>query len=65
MNEEHNQQEQRHVWSSIPVGAGFGVALGLVLMNILDRPGFFPVGIGVGLCLGMVIGLAMDQRKGE
>jgi hypothetical protein len=65
MNEEHNEQQQQTVGSSLPIGAGAGVALGLVLMDILDHPGFFPVGITIGLCLGLVIGLAMDRGKGD
>jgi hypothetical protein len=47
------------------MGAGFGVALGLVLSSILDHPGFFAVGIGIGLCLGVTIGLALDEREGQ
>jgi len=65
MNEQRNKQSQRYLSAGIPLGAGFGVALGLVLMNIFDNPGFFAVGIGIGLCLGTTIGLALDQRKGE
>lgn len=69
MNEQrkskHQDREQRHLSAGIPLGAGFGVALGLVLMDIFDNPGFFAVGIALGLCLGMIIGLIMDRRKGQ
>jgi hypothetical protein len=62
---QHTSQDKEQIWASIPIGAGFGVALGLVLMDIFDNPGFFAVGIGIGLCLGTTIGLALDQRKGQ
>ncbi len=53
----------RALWYGIPLGAGFGVALGLVLMSVTNHPGFFAVGIGSGLCFGLSIGLALDMRK--
>ena len=65
MNEQRNKQSQRYLSAGIPLGAGFGVALGLVLMNIFDNPGFFAVGIGIGLSLGTTIGLALDEREGQ
>jgi hypothetical protein len=65
MNQKRNEQKQRYLSGGIPLGAGFGVALGLVLMDIFDNPGFFAVGIGIGLCLGTTIGLALDRREGQ
>ncbi len=61
----HNEDRWHHTGSGIAIGAGFGVALGLVLMNVLDHPGFFAVGIGIGITLGVTIGLALDQEKGD
>lgn len=47
---------------AIPVGAGFGVALGLVLSTVTDHPGFFAVGIAIGLSIATAIGVALDER---
>jgi hypothetical protein len=38
------------------------VALGVVLMTILDHPGFYAVGIAIGLSIGIAIGVALDER---
>lgn len=47
---------------AIPIGAGAGVALGLVLSTVADHPGFFALGIAMGLMFGVAIGLALDSR---
>lgn len=62
MNGQKDRNEGHFLSIAIPLGAGAGVALGLVLMNILDHPGFFAVGIAVGLSLGTAIGLVLDRR---
>lgn len=62
MNGQKDKNDYHFLSIAIPLGAGIGVALGLVLMNILDHPGFFAVGIAIGLSLGTSIGLALDRR---
>jgi len=42
----------------IPIGTGFGVALGLALDNLA-------LGIAIGACMGVSIGAALDARRGE
>ncbi len=63
MKKPNHEEERQYLAVCIPIGAGAGVALGVVLMNILDHPGFMAVGIAVGLCLGVVIGLVLDLRE--
>lgn len=64
MNKPNSEEEERQYLAvCIPIGTGAGVALGVVLMNILERPGFLAVGIAVGMCLGVTIGLVLDLRK--
>lgn len=65
MNEPNGEKKQSNVAFGIVIGAGFGVALGVVMMNILDHPGFFAVGIAIGVSLGTTIGLTLDQRGGR
>jgi hypothetical protein len=62
MNGQNGKGENHYLTLAIPIGAGLGVALGLVLMNVVDHPGFFAVGIAIGLSLGTAIGLALDSR---
>lgn len=63
MNGSNDEGNSQFLGTTIAIGAGFGVALGLVLMNVADHPGFFAVGISMGLIFGTAIGLALDQRK--
>lgn len=63
MNGQTEKPDREAVWSAIPIGAGAGVALGLVLMNVLNHNGFFAVGIGIGLALGVAVGLVLDRRQ--
>jgi len=58
----HNSKRDEYVATGIAIGAGGGVALGLVLMNILNHPGFFAVGIAIGVTVGVTIGLALGNR---
>ena len=60
MNESKKNQI---IGTGIAVGCGFGVALGLVLMTILDHPGFFALGIAVGVSLGTTISLALADHS--
>jgi len=46
----------------ISIGTGAGVALGLVMMNIFDNPGFFALGIAIGVSIGTAVGVALDQE---
>jgi hypothetical protein len=62
MNGQNNHRPQKYLSIAIPIGAGAGVALGLVLMNVLDHPGFFAVGIAIGLSISTAIGVALDER---
>lgn len=41
---------------AIPIGAGFGVALGLVLDNLA-------LGIAIGAAMGVAIGAALEQNR--
>lgn len=54
------------VGSAIAIGAGGGVALGLVMAQILGHVGFMAVGIAIGFCLGLVIGIFIaNQSEGN
>jgi hypothetical protein len=44
--------------AGIPVGAGFGVALGLVFDNLA-------LGIAIGTAIGVALGAAMEQNRGR
>lgn len=47
----------------IAIGAGAGVALGVLLMNVANQPAFFAIGIAIGLLFGTAVGIALDQRE--
>jgi len=49
----------------ISIGAGAGVALGLVMMTIFDNPGFFALGIAIGVSIGTAVGAALDEQEGN
>ena len=61
MNEQNEQRQINYV--GIPIGTGFGVALGLVLANILDHPGLFALGIAIGLTIGTAVTVFLDRRS--
>lgn len=65
MNGPNNEPNPRYLWFGIPIGTGFGVALGIVMATILDHPGFFALGIAIGTTLGITIGLALDQDRSK
>ena len=61
MTTESNGQDQDRetrsvVGVAIPIGAGGGVALGLVLDNLA-------LGIAIGIAIGVAIGAGIDQRR--
>lgn len=62
MNGSPDKRDGYYTSFGIPIGSGFGVALGLVLANVLDHPGMFALGIALGLILGTTIGLVLDRR---
>ncbi|MCA9984786.1 MAG: hypothetical protein KDE59_10850 [Anaerolineales bacterium] len=64
MNGNDKARRNEIIGSAIAIGAGGGVALGLVLAQILGHVGFMSVGIAIGLCLGLVIGLFIANRGG-
>jgi hypothetical protein len=51
-----DQQPGRMIGVGIAIGAGFGVALGLVLDSL-------GLGIAIGVSLGVAIGAGMEQRR--
>jgi hypothetical protein len=63
MNDSNDEQKTHYLTIGIPVGAGFGVALGLILMTVLDHNGMFALGIAIGLTLGTTIGMALDMHE--
>lgn len=63
MNGSHDEQKTQYLAIGIPLGAGFGVALGLILMNVLDHNGMFALGIAIGMTLGTTIGMVLDMRE--
>jgi hypothetical protein len=63
MNRQDDERREQIVGTGIAVGAGFGVALGLVLMNVFNHPGLFALGIAIGTTLGITISLAIAGRS--
>lgn len=64
MNGNDKARRNEIISSAIAIGAGGGVALGLVLAQLLDHVGFMSVGIAFGVCLGLVIGIAIANHSG-
>ena len=64
MNGNDKARRNEIIGSAIAIGAGAGVALGLVLAQIMDHVGFMSVGIAIGLCLGLVIGIFIANHSG-
>ena len=60
----HKQTRSEIIGTAIAIGAGGGVALGLVMMQIFDHNGFFALGIAIGMTLGIMIG-ALVARNAE
>jgi hypothetical protein len=54
--ERRGDERPSRIAYGIPIGAGFGVALGLTLDNLA-------LGIAIGAGLGVAFGAAMDQRR--
>ena len=65
MNEGQERRKIDHVMYTIPIGAGLGVALGLLLMTALDHNGLFALGNAIGLTVGVTVGLVLDSKKGD
>ena len=57
------ERQEKAIGTGVAAGAGFGVALGLVLMSIFDNPGFFALGIAIGVSIGITVGVALDQGQ--
>ena len=62
MNSQRPERGSELLGGGIAIGAGAGVALGLVLMTVMDHPGFFAVGIAIGVSMGTAIGVALQER---
>ena len=65
MNEPQDKRRTELLSYTIPIGAGLGVALGLLLMTILDHKGLFGLGIAIGLAIGVTVGLVQELREGD
>lgn len=63
MNRQNDERRNQIVGTGIAVGAGSGVALGLVLMNVLNHPGLYALGIAIGVSLGVAISLIIAGRS--
>lgn len=63
MNGPEEDRKSQVVAVAIPIGAGAGVALGVVLMKVADNPGFLALGIAIGVTFGVAIGLALSARE--
>ena len=62
MKQPHETNDHHYLSLGIVIGAGGGVALGLVMMTIFDNPGFFALGIAIGVSIGTAVGAALDQQ---
>jgi len=62
MKQPQETNDHYHLSAGIAIGAGAGVALGLVMMTIFDNPGFFALGIAIGVSIGTAVGAALDQQ---
>jgi hypothetical protein len=60
----HNSKREEYVGTGLAIGAGGGVALGVVMMTIFDNPGFLAVGSAIGVAIGIAIGLALAAAEG-
>jgi MFS family permease len=55
--------ETNYLGVGIAIGAGLGVAYGVVLTAATDNPAFLGVGIAVGTGTGISIGVALNERS--
>ena len=62
MNDQQNDKRAEIVATSMAIGTGGGVALGLVLMPAFGN-GFFAVGIAIGTTIGVTIGLLLARQQ--
>lgn len=60
--DKHKKREEMIAYG-IPIGAGAGVALGLILQAVFDNPGFFGLGIAIGVSLGITISISLAERE--
>lgn len=65
MNHSNKEQPNQSIGLGIAIGAGGGVALGLVMMQIFNNPGFFALGIAIGASIGTAIGAALGRQGDE
>jgi hypothetical protein len=56
-------QETNYIGVGVAIGAGLGVAYGLVLSTTLDNPAFLGAGIPLGVGPGIAIGAALNARS--
>lgn len=63
MKRSNEEKRQMIMGAGAAVGAGGGVALGLVMMQVLDKPGFFALGIAIGVTIGTVIAIAVAEDE--
>ena len=58
-----SSEETNYMGAGIAIGAGLGVAYGVVLTIVADSPAFLGVGISLGVGTGVSIGAALNARN--
>jgi uncharacterized membrane protein len=58
-----SQDETKRMGASIAIGAGAGVALGVVFGIAFDNMAFMGIGIAIGVSLGVAIGAQLNEKS--